>query len=318
MKAFYLQGKEATIVNLPKPEPQKTEALVKVSLAGICKTDLELIKGYMNFDGVLGHEFVGVVESCSNSSWLGKRVCGEINFGCRKCDFCAHGLSRHCPNRTVLGILNQNGAFAEHVILPIENLRPVPDSVSDEQAVFVEPLAAAFEILEQIKIQPNENVAVIGDGRLGLLICQVLKLTGCKLTLIGKHENKLTLARSWGIQTAKVSKVQDTQFTTAIEASGSPSGFETAMRILQPRGTLVLKSTYAEDLQVNAAPIVINEISIVGSRCGLFEPAIRALSEKLVHVHELIEEHFIFEEVEKAFEFAAKPGVMKVLVDFSG
>ena len=200
MKALFLKD-QLLLENIPVPVPQKDEALVKVSMAGICNTDLELIKGYMGFQGVLGHEFVGVVESANDKDWVGKRVCGEINFGCGKCDICRKGLSRHCPERTVLGILNQNGAFAEYVLLPVENLHVVPEAIPNEHAVFVEPVAAALEILEQIKIEPDHKVAVIGDGKLGLLICQVLRLSGADIHLFGKHERKLKLATKWKIRT---------------------------------------------------------------------------------------------------------------------
>jgi len=208
MKALYLQN-SLGLEEIPVPVFHENEALVKVKNAGICNTDLELVKGYMGFQGVLGHEFVGVVEKAAEQKWVGKRVCGEINFGCGECFYCKNGLSRHCPKRTVLGILNQNGAFAEYVVLPIKNLHEIPQSIPNHSAVFVEPLAAALEILEQIQIKPNQEVVVIGDGKLGLLICQVLRLTGCILRLVGKHPKKLSLAQSWGVNTRKLNEVGD-------------------------------------------------------------------------------------------------------------
>lgn len=299
---------------IEKPIPSVNEALVRVNMAGICNTDIELTRGYMNFKGVPGHEFVGVVEECHQKEWLGKRVCGEINFGCGHCDFCNFGLERHCSNRTVLGILNQNGAFAEYVIIPVQNLRAVPETVTDKSAVFVEPLAAAFEILEQVKIEPNAEVAVIGDGKLGLLICQVLMLTGCDLTLIGKHDSKLGLAKTWGVRAVQRDDLHTRQFDIVVEATGSDSGFGTAVQLLRPRGTLVLKSTYAGELHLDAAPLVINEISVVGSRCGQFAPAIRALKRNLIQVGSLIDKTFPFSEALSAFEYARQAKTLKVLL----
>ncbi len=233
MQALYLKDSLA-LKEIPVPVFGENEALVKVKMAGICNTDLELVKGYMGFEGVLGHEFVGVVEKAANQEWVGKRICGEINFGCAECLYCRRGLSRHCPTRTVMGILNQNGAFAEYVVLPIRNLHEIPESILNSSAVFVEPLAAALEILEQIKIEPNCDVAVIGDGKLGLLICQVLRLTGCRLKLIGKHPKKLALAHSWGISTLKVDEMEDRKYDFVVEASGSPNGFTRALGLWIP------------------------------------------------------------------------------------
>ncbi len=315
MRALYLKDSLA-LKEISVPACGEDEALVKVRMAGICNTDLELVKGYMGFEGVLGHEFVGVVEKAAEQKWLGKRVCSEINFGCGACRYCKRGLSRHCPKRSVLGILNQNGAFAEYVVLPIGNLQEVPESISNSSAVFIEPLAAALEILEQIKVKPNYEVAVIGDGKLGLLICQVLRLTGCKLKLIGKHERKLALAQSWGISTLGANEVEDGKYDIAVEASGSPKGFATAMQLLRPRGTLVLKSTYHGNLELNAAPIVIDEITIVGSRCGPFESAIRTLEKGLVKIDDLIEVTYPFSEAFEALEHAKQHGSLKIILDF--
>ncbi|NIR51433.1 alcohol dehydrogenase catalytic domain-containing protein [candidate division KSB1 bacterium] len=316
MKALYLSD-NLELKELEAPQFHEGQALVKLCMAGICNTDLELVKGYMSFEGVLGHEFVGVVEKADDSGWMGKRICGEINFGCGECNYCEGGLSRHCPNRTVLGILDQNGVFAEYTVLPIENLHAVPDSLPDGFAVFVEPLAAALEILEQIKIEPNHKVAVIGDGKLGLLICQVLKLTGCEITLIGKHSRKLSLAKSWSVNAVLLDERPEEKFDAVVEVSGSSSGFDTAMELIKPRGTIILKSTYHGKLGLNAAPIVINEVNIVGSRCGPFTAAIRVLDQKLVDVESLIDTVYPFDQSLKAIEHAKQSNSLKILLDFN-
>jgi len=316
MKGLYLDNNAVQLKELSAPQPAAGEALVKVSMAGICNTDLELIKGYMGFQGVLGHEFVGVVEETDDAAWRGKRVCGEINFGCGGCDFCLRGLSRHCPQRTVLGIVKQNGAFADFVILPVANLHAVPDSVADRHAVFVEPLAAALEITEQVAVAPNHSVVIIGDGKLGLLIAQVLGLGGGDVHLVGKHEKNLRLAAQWGVTSHPVARLPQQKYDLAVEVSGSASGFQTALSLLKPRGTMILKSTYHGELQLNAAPIVIDEITIVGSRCGPFAPALRLLQRKLVAVEAFIDKVYPFEHALPALEHAARRGTLKVLLDF--
>lgn len=315
MQALYLSDK-LELRELPVPRAGSGQALVKVRMAGICNTDLELIKGYMGFRGVLGHEFVGVVEACETSSWIGERICGEINFGCGTCDYCLRGLSRHCPQRSVLGILNQNGAFAEYVVLPVGNLHLLPDGVSDHQAVFVEPLAAALEILEQVRVAPDDRLAVIGDGKLGLLICQVLRLTGGDVHLIGKHDSKMRLAREWGIATHAVDDLPGEKYDIVVDASGQAGGFQTALELLRPRGTLVLKSTYHGNLNFDAAPLVIDEITVVGSRCGPFPAAIRLLEKHLIDVESLIAATYPFENILQAVAKAGERQTLKVLVDF--
>ena len=316
MKALVFKNK-LEFKEVDRPSPEDDEALIKVSMAGVCNTDLELIKGYMGFEGVLGHEFVGKVDKAGSSDWVGKRVCGEINFGCGKCNYCLSGLSRHCPNRSVMGILNRNGTFAEYVTLPIKNLIEIPDSVPDNAAVFVEPLAAALEILEQIHVEPNNRAVVVGDGKLGLLICQILKLTGCELCLVGKHPRKLEIAESWSVKTFNSPKMPDTKCDIVVEASGNPSGFSTALRLVRPRGTVVLKSTYHGNLKLDAAPIVIDEIKIIGSRCGPFAAAVRILEQNLVDVFPLIEEIYPFEQALLAFERARQKESLKILLDFN-
>jgi threonine dehydrogenase-like Zn-dependent dehydrogenase len=288
-------------------------ALVKVHLAGICSTDLQIFKGYMGFRGVPGHEFVGSVSE-EPKELLGKRVVGEINFGCGRCENCARDLSRHCTNRSVMGILNADGAFAEYVAVPAANLHLVPDKVSDEEAVFTEPLAAAFEILEQVQIDPGDQVLVLGDGKLGNLCAQVLRLTGASVTALGKHEDKLKLIKRAGVRTILLNDWKPRLFDVVVDATGSPSGLELALSAVRPRGTLVLKSTIAGNHDVSLAPIVINEITVIGSRCGLFPPALEALEEKSVSVTPLIEKIYPLNDGIEAVGHAARPGTKKILL----
>src|SRR5437588_2548239 len=313
----------------PDPALVEGEALIRVLQAGICNTDLEIVRGYMGFQGVLGHEFVGVVEEIldpsgipSASPLIGKRVVGEINAACHRpdCFSCQHNMPTHCPNRTTLGIVNRDGAFAEYLTLPIENLHVVPESVSDEEAVFVEPLAANFEMLEQVHLKPTDNVVILGDGKMGQLAAQVLTLSGCEVMMVGKHEEKLALAEKRGIHTYVLDDA--TSFTLehrrrvdiVVECSGSAQGLEMALRLVKPRGTLILKSTVADKSTLYLAPIVIDEIRVQGSRCGPFAPAIRALSKKTVDIRPLISARYSLDEGVVAFEHAAMPGVLKVLV----
>lgn len=316
MKALYLQD-QLELKEIETPSPDSRSALIKVKMAGICNTDLEIVKGYMGFRGVPGHEFVGRVERAADSKWVGKTVAGEINLGCGRCDYCLKGLSRHCPNRSVLGILHHHGAFAEYMTLPVGNLHPIPEGLSDRQAVFVEPVAAALEILEQLHIEPNHRVALIGDGKLGLLISQVLRLTGCQVLLIGKHARKLDLARHWGVDTVLLSELPEQKFDVVVEASGAASGVATAMQLVRPRGTIVLKSTYHGNLELDAAPIVINEVQVLGSRCGPFAAAIRILKQGSVDVESLIDQIYPFDQALQAFEHAGQKGSLKILLDFS-
>lgn len=292
---------------------EKQTALVKVHLAGICSTDLQILKGYMGFVGVPGHEFVGSVSE-GPSALVGKRVVGEINFGCGHCDYCRRDLSRHCPNRSVMGILHANGAFAEYVSVPAENLHVVPESIANEEAVFTEPLAAAFEILTQIQLDPGDEVLVLGDGKLGNLCAQALRLTGAKITALGKHNDKLALIKKAGVRTIQLDEWQPRLFDVVVEATGSPSGLELALSAVRPRGTLILKSTIAGSHQVSLAPIVINEIDVIGSRCGPFPDALAALAEKRVSVNPLIEKIFSLDDGLSAFNHAAKPGTKKILL----
>jgi len=314
MKATFFDGKKM-ILEKNYPEPNFDETLVRVDLAGICGTDLEILDGYMQYTGILGHEFVGTVKQSNNSELIGKRVVGEINAGCGKCDSCINGMERHCSTRTVLGILKRNGAFAEFLSLPEKNLHVIPDSISDEQAVFIEPLAAAFEINEQVSLKPQWNVAVVGDGRLAQLIIQVIKLTCSNVTCFGKHENKLQSLVQSGIKIKLGIESTDEQlFDLVVEATGSNSGFTDTMKLVKPRGTVVLKSTIASRENLDLTPTIINEITLIGSRCGLFKPAIDALATGKVSVDSMIDSTFALEKFEDAITYAKKPNTLKVFL----
>jgi len=313
----------------PQPLPKAGEALIRVLLAGICNTDLEIIRGYMEFQGVLGHEFVGIVEEVldksgipSAHSLVGQRVVGEINAACHRsdCFYCQQNMPTHCPNRTTLGIVNRDGAFADYLTLPVKNLHPVPDTVSDEEAVFVEPLAANFEILEQVHVKPTERVIVLGDGKMGQLAAQVLTLGGCDVMMVGKHEEKLALVQQRGIKAyllkdvARIMSDGGRRVDMVVECTGSAEGLELAMRLVRPRGTIILKSTVADKSSLHLAPIVIDEIRVQGSRCGPFEPALRALSQHTIDVRPLISARNTLDDALAAFKYAGQKGVLKVLV----
>ena len=325
MKALKFENQRLQVSDVPTPEIDG-EALVRVTLSGICNTDLEIARGYAGFEGTLGHEFVGVIENVSSSDTApsltvgllkpGARVVGEINAGCGHCDLCLSGDSRHCADRTVLGIVGRDGAHAEFLKLPLRNLLPVPDEVPDAHAVFVEPLAAACGILERASITSDAQVAVIGDGKLGLLCAQVVATTGARVTLIGKHESKLQIAERRDIDTAFADKAKTRirEFDVVVEASGSPSGFELALDLLRPRGILVLKSTFHGATEMNAARIVVDEISVVGSRCGRFGPALELLKQGKIDVENLISDEFSLTDGVRAMARAAEPDVMKVLL----
>ncbi len=314
MKALYFDGKKMTF-DKKYPEPNPDEALIKIDLAGICGTDLEILDGYMKYDGIMGHEFVGTVVKSDNSNLVGKRVVGEINAGCGRCEYCEKGMERHCPDRTVLGILERNGAFAEFLSLPEKNLHIIPDSISNEQAVFVEPLAAAFEIEEQVSLQPQWSIAVVGDGRLAQLIIQVLKLKCSNITCFGRHKNKLQNLVNGGTKIKiGIDSSDEQSFDMVVDATGSNSGFTDAMKLIRPRGIVILKSTVASKENLNLAPAIINEITLVGSRCGLFRPAIDALATGTVSVDSMIDSEFSLENFSDAIEHAKKPDTMKVFL----
>jgi threonine dehydrogenase-like Zn-dependent dehydrogenase len=287
---------------------------VAVSIAGVCNTDLEIVRGYMGFRGTLGHELVGrVVEG--PPSWVGKRVVSEINFACGECAACARGLGRHCPNRTVMGILGADGAFAERVRVPVANLHAVPDSLADDAAVFAEPLAAAFEILEQVPVSAATDALVLGDGKLGLLCASVLAAAGARVTVVGHHPEKLALLAARGVETKLATELSRTGFDLVVEATGSAGGLAQAIAATRPRGTLVLKSTVADRTSVDLAPIVIHELSLVGSRCGPFPPALAALDSRTVDVAPFVSDRFSLNDADRALARAAEPGVLKVLVE---
>jgi threonine dehydrogenase-like Zn-dependent dehydrogenase len=289
-------------------------ALLQLIVGGICNTDLELQRGYYSFHGTPGHEFVARVISCDNPRLLNQRVVGEINLVCGHCDFCKQNLGRHCRNRTVLGILGHSGAFAEYFTLPEANLRVVPDIIPDEHAVFVEPLAAACEILDQVTLKPGSEVAVVGDGKLGLLITQVLLTRKLRVTLFGRHESKLQLARAAGAKGELTGNMPPSTYSCVVECSGSREGLADAIRMTRPRGTVVMKSTIHDQVQIDMAPVIVNEISLVGSRCGRFEPALALLATKRVNVGPMIEAEFRLQDAAMAFERAATRGTLKVLL----
>ena len=314
MKATYFDGKQI-ILDKNFPDPPSDETLVRVNLAGICGTDLDILDGYMEYTGILGHEFVGTVEKSRNPTMVGKRVVGEINAGCGKCDSCMNGMQRHCPSRTVLGILKRDGAFAEFLSLPEKNLHVIPDSISNEQAVFVEPLAAAFEIKEQVSLKPEWNVAVVGDGRLAQLIIQVIKLTCSNITCFGKHESKLEGLVQSGIKIKiGIESTDEKLFDLVVEATGSNSGFVDTMKLVKPRGIVILKSTIASRENLDLTPTIINEITLIGSRCGLFKPAIDALASGIISVNSMIDSTFPLEKFEDAIIHAKNPNTLKVFL----
>lgn len=313
MKALWFDKKLEVFDGLPIPRTEG-EALVKVVATGICNTDIEISRGYAGFSGIPGHEFVGIVAESQDRSLLGCRVVGEINAGCGSCKECLHNNSRHCLKRTVLGIVNRNGAFAEYLSLPVRNLLVIPDEISDEKAVFVEPLAAACAIAEQVDVSASK-VAVIGDGKLGLLISLVLKPQSQSLTLIGKHRNKLDIASRYAIDVClDKEEKQKGSFDIIVEASGSSTGMALALELVRPRGKVVLKSTYAGALTLDASRVVVNEISIIGSRCGRFSDAIAMLRDSKVDPTPLISATFALSDAVEAFNFAQQRGVLKVIV----
>lgn len=314
MRALTWNGRQLQCAtHYARPALREGNVVIKVSLAGICSTDLQIFKGYMDFRGVPGHEFVGTV-SDGPGEWLGKRVVGEINFACGNCDFCRRDLGRHCPHRSVMGILNSDGAFAEYLAVPVENLHGVPDDVSDDEALFTEPLAAAFEIVEQVQVNPGDEILVLGDGKLGFLCAQALKLTGANVTVVGKHAEKLSLIKRCALRTLHLDDWQEKPFDLVVEATGSESGLQLALRAVRPRGTLVLKSTIAQEHRLSLAPLVIHEITVVGSRCGPFAVALEALAQKSVVVTPLIERIYPLAEGIDAVAHASRPGTRKILL----
>ncbi|MBI4468540.1 MAG: alcohol dehydrogenase catalytic domain-containing protein, partial [Acidobacteria bacterium] len=298
------------------------EACIRVLLAGICNTDIEMLKGYASFRGVPGHEFVGRVEECPDARWIGRRVVGEINCGCGDCLDCHAGDSRHCSRRTTLGIAGRDGAFAEYLALPVENLQEVPEGISDQLAVFTEPLAAAYQVLEQVPVTDQMRVAVLGDGKLGLLIVRILSTLGCDLVLIGRHPHKLRHATAWGVETRLAHESDSVSippsltggYDVVVEATGSARGLAQALNLVRARGTVILKSTVQDRTAIDATRVVVNEIRIVGSRCGRFGPALAGLFEHQHAILPLLSDEFRLESGLEAFDRAQQPGILKVLL----
>jgi len=309
MMALYYD-KNLKLKKVPTPRVAG-EVRVKVRYAGVCRTDLEIIKGYMNFKGIPGHEFTGIA---LNGKWKGERVSGEINVGCGRCDWCLKGLERHCPERTVLGIKDRNGSFAEYLTLPEKNLHRIPDSLPDEITVFTEPVAAALEIHEQVNIKPNSKIAIIGDGRLAQLIARVLLLTGCRIFVFGKHKKKMKLFVDMDLVVIPSFSLINDKFETVIECSGREEGLYKAIEIVEPRGTIIIKSTYNGTVQLDLSLLVINEVELIGSRCGPFGPALKLLKDGLIDVEPLIMHTFPLSKGLEAFHLAQKPGILKVLL----
>jgi len=317
MQALWLENQTLSLRNdLPIPQPVEGEALVRVRLAGICSTDLEMVRGYYPFTGIPGHEFVGDILEAPDAALRGVRVTGEINIVCGVCATCRRGASSHCEHRATLGIHNRHGCFAEYLTLPIENLHLIPDHVSNEAAVFTEPLAAALQIQQQIHIKPTDKVLIVGAGRLGQLIAQILSLCSCDLDVVVRHTYQQEILTERGIQTLREEDIVERTYDFVIEATGAPGGFDLARRAVRPRGTLVLKSTYADDLAVNFSSIVVDEITLVGSRCGSFEPALRLLEADRVNPMPLITESYPLSDGIAAFDHAAQAGVFKILFKF--
>lgn len=315
MKAVVLINRELKVEEIPSPSPAEGEALIEVIKAGVCNTDLELIKGYMDFEGVLGHEFVGRIVEVQEKDWAGKRVVGEINISCHECEMCQTGNSKHCLSRKVLGIQEKDGVFAEYVTLPLSNLHVLSSEISDLEAVFIEPLAAALEILEQIHIKREHEVLVLGDGKLGLLIAQVIQTQTPHVFCVGHHPRKLSILQKKGIQTSLEGSQKLGQiFDVVVDATGSPKGLSEALCCIKPRGKIVAKSTFHGDSTINLSRMVVDEIQLIGSRCGPFEKAIGFLEKRFIDVTEMVDADFPLEEALEAFEQAKKPETMKILL----
>lgn len=315
MYALHFDGTLRLSSDYPEPALAPGEALIRPHLAGICNTDIEITRGYMAFCGVLGHEFVGTVERCDDPAWVGRRVVGEINAACLRCPTCLRGDPTHCPNRTTLGIDRRDGAMAERFTLPVSCLHEVPASVPDEAAVFVEPLAAAVEIFEQSHVRPSDRLAVVGDGKLGAMIVQVLRLTGCPLTLIGRHPERWDLFRRQGVRCISGDQITHERFDLVVDCTGQPAGLATARRLVRPRGRIVLKSTFFAPSELNLTMVVVDEVQLVGSRCGPFGPALNLLARGLIETAPLISASYPLQDGLRAFE--AAHGHMKVLLEIA-
>ncbi len=314
MKAVMLRDRRICVEETPVPLIGEGEALIRVIKAGICNTDLELIKGYMDFEGILGHEFVGCVVEAPVNGWVGKRVAGEINISCGKCEMCQAGFAKHCSSRQVLGIQEKDGVFAELVTLPLSNLHGLPSEISDTEAVFIEPLAAAIEILEQVQINEGHEVLVLGDGKLGLLIAQVIRTQTTHIYCVGHHPRKLAILQRKGIQTSLRNMDWDHKFDIIVEATGSPKGIPEALDWIKPRGRIVAKSTFHGEIETNISRIVIDEVQLIGSRCGPFGRALDFLKNKSIDVRDMVDGDFPLEEAREAFDLAKKPDTIKIFL----
>jgi threonine dehydrogenase-like Zn-dependent dehydrogenase len=315
MISVHLEAGAASIRQMPKPERPEGFALIRLIQAGICNTDLELRRGYYGFSGVPGHEFVGEVIEADSRDLIGKRVVGEINLACGCCSWCRRGMGRHCPTRSVLGIVRHPGAFREFLTLPERNLHIVPDSIPNEIAVFIEPVAAACEVLDQVQIPCGTPVAVLGDGKLGLLVAQVLQANGYRVHQFGRHAEKLRIAAKAGVTTEiRGENLPEAEYQWVVDATGSQAGLHAAIRMVQPRGTIIMKSTVHGEIPIDTAPVIVNEITLVGSRCGRFEPAIELLQLGAIDVASLISERMPLSKAPAAFDRASERGVMKVLL----
>jgi threonine dehydrogenase-like Zn-dependent dehydrogenase len=315
MRALWLEDRVlGARHDVPRPAPPPGEALVRVTLAGVCNTDLELVKGYYPFTGVPGHEFVGEVVAAGAAEWIGRRVVGEINASCGACATCRAGRRTHCPSRTVLGIKGRHGSMAEFLSLPMENLHAVPDTLADDAAVFTEPVAAALEVQRQVAIDAGARVVVVGDGKLGQLVARTLAQAGHRPTVIGRHERKLALLSRLGIATAAGGDLPPREADVVIECTGNPDGLALARALVRPRGTIVLKSTYHGEVPLNLSGIVVDEVTLVGSRCGPFAPALALLAGGGLEVADMVDQRFPLDDGVAAFAAAAAPGVLKVLI----
>src|ERR1700734_2404787 len=314
MVSVCLENGKVLLRKQARPRRPEGFALIRLLYGGICNTDIELQRGYYGFRGTPGHEFVGEGVEADDARWVGERVVGEINLACGKCAWCARGLGRHCPTRTVLGIVKQPGAFREFLTLPERNLHRVPREIPSEEAVFIEPLAAACEILDQVRIPAGAPVAVLGDGKLGLLASQVLQAHGAEVHQYGRHKDKLRIAEPSGVSTEIAKKLPVAKYEFVVEATGSSEGLRQAVQMTQPRGTVILKSTVHGLVGVDTAPVIVNEITLIGSRCGRFEPALDLLTRNLIPVEELISEQLQLADAPRAFELAARKDVLKVLL----
>lgn len=317
MQALYINSRLFYRSDFPKPQPSDNEALIRLSVAGICATDLELVKGYAGFSGILGHEFVGVVEAVGHDEhrhWLNRRVVGSINIGCGGCDACHQSGPEHCQQRKVLGIRGKDGVFADYFTLPIDNLYAVPDEIDDAAALFTEPLAAAMRVVKQLQAISVDKVAVMGPGRLGLLIAKALSIHGYAVDVLGRSQASLALPKQWQLKTVLIDEVRDDQYHCVVDATGNADGFKQALRILSARGTLILKSTFSALEPIDLSKIVVNELNVIGSRCGPFDDALTVLKQNAIPVIDLINGRYSFQDGMNAFHQAAQAGVRKILL----